>query len=94
MLFLPAMRVWVLVQWVQACYVINLKAGINDITVTNTAINQLPKDAQLVITQKKLTDRAIKQTPNAIHISVDNFLNSPRYEELLNNLKKMIKHNN
>ncbi|UXV55224.1 PTS mannitol transporter subunit IICB [Staphylococcus aureus] len=64
------------------------KAGINDITVTNTAINQLPKDAQLVITQKKLTDRAIKQTPNAIHISVDNFLNSPRYEELLNNLKK------
>ncbi len=32
------------------------KAGINDITVTNTAINQLPKDAQLVITQeKKLT---------------------------------------
>lgn len=70
------------------------KAGINDITVTNTAINQLPKDAQLVITQKKLTDRAIKQTPNAIHISVDNFLNSPRYEELLNNLKKMIKHNN
>lgn len=66
------------------------KAGINDITVTNTAINQLPKDAQLVITQKKLTDCAIKQTPNAIHISVDNFLNSPRYEELLNNLKKMI----
>ncbi|MGZ9807090.1 hypothetical protein ACTMNS_03795, partial [Staphylococcus haemolyticus] len=35
-----------------------------------------------------LTDRAIKQVPNAIHISVDNFLNSPRYEELLNNLKK------
>ena len=94
MLYLPAMRVWVLVQWVQVCYATNSKAGINDITVTNTAINQLPKDAQLVITQKKLTDRAIKQTPNAIHISVDNFLNSPRYEELLNNLKKMIKHNN
>lgn len=82
MLYLPAMRVWVLVQWVQVCYATNSKAGINDITVTNTAINQLPKDAQLVITQKKLTDRAIKQTPNAIHISVDNFLNSPRYEEL------------
>ncbi|WP_256075405.1 hypothetical protein, partial [Staphylococcus aureus] len=44
--------------------------------------------AQVVITQKKLTDRAIKQTPKSIHISVDNFLNSPRYEELLNNLKK------
>lgn len=64
------------------------KAGLTDINVTNTAINQLPNDAQLVITQKTLTDRAIKQTPNAIHISVDNFLNSPRYEELLNSLKK------
>ena len=52
MLYLPAMRVWVLVQWVQVCYATNSKAGINDITVTNTAINQLPKDAQLVITQK------------------------------------------
>lgn len=64
------------------------KAGISDVNVTNTAINQLPNDAQLVITPKTLTDRAIKQVPNAIHISVDNFLNSPRYEELLNNLKK------
>lgn len=64
------------------------KAGISDVNVTNTAINQLPNDAQLVITQKTLTDRAIKQVPNAIHILVDNFLNSPRYEELLNNLKK------
>lgn len=63
------------------------KAGIQDVNVTNTAINQLPSDAQLVITQKKLTDRAIKQVPNAIHISVDNFLNSPRYDELLENLK-------
>ncbi|MDW4182012.1 PTS mannitol transporter subunit IICB [Staphylococcus saprophyticus] len=64
------------------------KAGIQDVNVTNTAINQLPSDAQLVITQKKLTDRAIKQVPNAIYISVDNFLNSPRYDELLENLKK------
>ena len=64
------------------------KAGISDVNVTNTAINQLPNDAQLVITQKTLTDRAIKQVPNAIHISVDKFLNSPRYKELLNNLKK------
>ncbi|TGU99100.1 PTS mannitol transporter subunit IICBA, partial [Mesorhizobium sp. M8A.F.Ca.ET.173.01.1.1] len=48
------------------------KASIQDVEVTNTAINQLPSDAQLVITQKKLTDRAIKQVPNAIHISVEN----------------------
>lgn len=56
--------------------------------MTNTAINQLPGESQLVITQKTLTDRAIKQVPNAIHLSVDNFLNSPRYEELIQNIKE------
>lgn len=64
------------------------KADLTDIEVTNTAINQLPDDADVVITQKTLTDRAIKKNPKAIHISVDNFLNSPRYEELINELKK------
>lgn len=64
------------------------KSGIDNITVTNSAINQLPSDAKLVITQKVLTDRAIKQAPEAIHISVDNFLNSPRYDELISNLKQ------
>ncbi|UBH09000.1 PTS mannitol transporter subunit IICB [Macrococcus armenti] len=64
------------------------KAGIN-LDVTNTAINQLPQDVDLVITQKVLTDRAIKQAPNAIHISVDNFLNSPKYDELIKNLQEV-----
>ena len=42
----------------------------------------------LMLSLKTLTDRAIKKNPKAIHISVDNFLNSPRYEELINELKK------
>src|SRR5699024_10893186 len=63
-------------------------AGVQDVDVTKPAINQLPSDAQLVITQKKLTNRAIKKFPSSIHISVENFLNSPRYDELLENLKK------
>ncbi|KIX89851.1 PTS mannitol transferase subunit IIB [Staphylococcus microti] len=63
------------------------KAGIDNVTVINKAINQLTDEAQLVITQKKLTDRAIKQVPNAIHLSVDNFLNSPRYEALMTQIK-------
>ncbi|WP_349420782.1 PTS mannitol transporter subunit IICB [Staphylococcus felis] len=63
------------------------KAGLQNIEVTNKAINQLTNEAQLVITQKKLTDRAIKHVPNAIHISVDNFLNSPRYESLIEKIK-------
>jgi PTS system mannitol-specific IIC component len=36
-----------------------------------------------VITQNQLTDRARQQTPGAVHISVDNFMNSPRYDEVV-----------
>ncbi|MBS8265673.1 PTS mannitol transporter subunit IICBA [Mesobacillus boroniphilus] len=63
------------------------KAGL-DQTVINTAINNLPEDADVVITHKDLTDRAKAKLPNATHISVDNFLNSPKYDELINSLKK------
>jgi PTS system mannitol-specific IIC component len=57
------------------------------IDVTNTAISNLPSDAQIVITQEELTPRAQKKVPNAYHISVENFLSSPEYDKLLNELK-------
>jgi mannitol PTS system EIICBA or EIICB component len=63
------------------------KAGL-DVTVINTAISNLPADADVVITHKDLTDRAKVKLPNATHISVENFLNSPKYDELINNLKR------
>lgn len=63
------------------------KAGL-DVTVINTAISNLPDDADVVVTHKDLTDRAKAKLPNATHISVENFLNSPKYDELINNLKK------
>ncbi|WP_066070909.1 PTS mannitol transporter subunit IICB [Neobacillus soli] len=63
------------------------KAGL-DVTVTNTAINNLPADADVVVTHKDLTDRAKAKLPNVKHISVENFLNSPKYDELVNSLKK------
>ncbi|WJL95059.1 PTS mannitol transporter subunit IICB [Microbacterium sp. ET2] len=59
------------------------KAGIEDVTVVNKAIAALDDSADLVITQNQLTDRARRQTPNAIHVSVDNFMNSPRYDEVV-----------
>ncbi|EMT45746.1 MULTISPECIES: PTS mannitol transporter subunit IICB [Anoxybacillus] len=62
------------------------KAGL-DIEVTNTAINQLPGDADVVITHQNLTDRAKEKLPNAYHVSVENFLNSPKYDELIEMLK-------
>jgi PTS system mannitol-specific IIC component len=58
-----------------------------DITVINTAINNLPDDADIVVTHKDLTARAKDKLPNAYHVSVENFLNSPKYDELVEILK-------
>lgn len=63
------------------------EAGLN-IKVTNMAISNLPQGAKLVITQGELTPRAQQRVPSAYHISVDNFLSSPKYDELITQLKK------
>lgn len=64
-----------------------MKAEGIDVAVTNTAISDIPQDADVVITQKTLTDRARSVAPNAEHISIDNFLKSPEYDTLVERLK-------
>ena len=63
------------------------KAGIDSVTVTNKAIANLTDDVDLVITHQDLTDRAKLQSPNALHVSVDNFMNSPKYDEIVSLLE-------
>jgi PTS system, mannitol-specific IIC component len=63
-----------------------MKAAGSDVTVINTAISDIPGDADIVITHKTLTDRAKIQAPNAEHISIDNFLKSPEYDKLVDRL--------
>ncbi|MGB4777052.1 PTS mannitol transporter subunit IICB [Microbacterium sp.] len=60
------------------------KAGYTDVSVTNKAIANLDGTEDLVITQNQLTDRARAKNPTAEHVSVDNFMNSPRYDEVVN----------
>jgi len=59
------------------------KAGLDGVTVVNKAIANLDGSADLIITQNQLTDRARTQAPDAIHVSVDNFMNSPKYDEVV-----------
>ncbi|MGO1820751.1 MAG: PTS mannitol transporter subunit IICBA [Ruoffia tabacinasalis] len=60
-----------------------------DIKVTNSAINNLKDDSKaLVITQEELTNRARKQSPSSTHLSVENFLDGDRYDEILNDMYK------
>ena len=61
-------------------------AGVK-VTVVNSAVSEIPDDADIVITQKTLTERAKANKPDAEHISIDNFLKSPKYDELVERLK-------
>ena len=65
-----------------------LQAAGSDVTVTNKAISDIPPDADIVVTQSTLTDRARLKAPNAEHISIGNFMNAPEYEELVKRLGK------
>jgi len=56
------------------------KAGLGDVTVVNKAVAHLDDSADLVISQRELTERARLQAPTTRHVSVDNFMNSPVYD--------------
>ena len=61
-------------------------AGLKNISVTNSAINSLPDDVDLVITHRDLTERAMRHAPQAQHISLTNFLDSKLYGDLVERL--------
>jgi len=63
-------------------------AGFNDVAVVNQAISNLSDTYDLVVTHRDLTDRAKQRTGSAVHVSVDNFMNSPRYDEIVELLER------
>lgn len=63
------------------------EAGI-DMPVSNASISKLKDDVNtLVITQNELHDRAVQKAPSAEFVSVENFMNSPRYDEIVERMK-------
>ena len=58
-------------------------AGFPDVKVTNSAIANLSDTYDVVVTHQDLTERAKPSTSSAAHFSVDNFMNSPRYDEIV-----------
>lgn len=64
------------------------KAGLQDISVTNMAVRNLKdENGLLVVTQEELQERAQQKAPSALSVAVQNFMNSPRYDEIVANLK-------
>lgn len=62
-------------------------AGFPEVKVTNSAIANLSDTYDVVITHQDLTERAQPLTTGAVHVSVDNFMNSPRYDEIVELVK-------
>jgi PTS system mannitol-specific IIC component len=62
-------------------------AGFGDVTVVNRAIQNLDDEWDLVVVHRDLADRARIRTPSAAHVTVDNFMNSPRYDEVVEVLR-------
>lgn len=58
-------------------------AGFGDIAVTNQSIANLTDTYDLVVTHRDLTDRARLKTGSAVHVSVEDFMSSPRYDEIV-----------
>ncbi|CZR01191.1 phosphotransferase system eiib component type 2/3 [Trichococcus palustris] len=52
--------------------------------VTNRAINNLTDAANtLIVTQEELQERAQQKAPSATFVAIENFLNSPKYDEIV-----------
>ncbi len=64
------------------------KAGFSDVKVTNSAISNLTDTYDLVVSHRDLTDRARQKTPSAAHVSVEDFMSSPRYDEIVEQLEQ------
>jgi PTS system mannitol-specific IIC component len=58
-------------------------AGFPDVKVTNSAIANLNDNYDVVVTHQDLTERAQPRTASAVHYSVDNFMNSPEYDDIV-----------
>ena len=62
------------------------KLGLN-ITVTNSSVDTIPSDADIVVSHVKLVERAKKNSPQAHHVFIQNFLGDPKLDELYTSLE-------
>jgi len=62
------------------------KAGLN-IEVKHSAVDDVPANADIILSHERLTPRAQAKAPNAEHISITDFVNNPVYDELVEKLK-------
>lgn len=64
------------------------QAGFGEVKVTNAAISNLTDTYDVVVSHRDLTARARQKTPSAAHVSVEDFMSSPRYDEIVEQLQR------
>ena len=62
--------------------------GLDTITIVNSAISNLDDSADIIITQKSLTNLAKTKMPNKIHLSINNFMDKNFYNEIVDKIKE------
>ncbi len=65
-----------------------LKAAGLDIKVVHTAIEDVPSDAELIVTHSSLANRAKKEHPNVDVVSINSFVGAPEYDQIVKELLK------
>ncbi|NUP73045.1 MAG: PTS mannitol transporter subunit IICBA [Sinomonas sp.] len=63
-------------------------AGHKDVTVVNKAIANLTDTYDMVVVHQDLALRAAEKTPSAQIVTVDNFMGSPKYDEIVDLLNE------
>ena len=64
-----------------------LKAAGIDVDVPHYAINDIPSDIEVVVTQASLVGRVNDRVPNAIVFPITNFMGGSEYDEIVEKLK-------
>ncbi len=64
------------------------EAGFKDVKVVNQAIANLTDSYDVIVTHQDLADRAGPKAPSAVMFTVDNFMASPVYEDVVALVKK------
>ena len=66
-----------------------IKAERPDLTVEHSSVDTVPADADIVVCQRVLSERARKSAPQAQIVTIDNFLDDPALDSLYKSLTQL-----
>ena len=67
-----------------------IKGFASNIIVINSSVDTIPADADIVVSHKKLAERARKNSPQAEHVFIENFLQDSKLDKLYSILENRV----